>query len=96
MIIQNEFNRIKIKIFLFFIITYIFIFFFWFYLGCFCAVYKNTQIHLLLDVTSSFTLSFIAPVFIYLLPGLFRIPALRNKKGKRDLLFKISKILQLL
>ena len=35
-----------------FIIFYVFIFFFlilfWFYLSCFCLVYKNTQIHLIL------------------------------------------------
>ena len=92
MIIQNEFNKIKIKIFLFFIITYIFIFFFWFYLGCFCAVYKNTQIHLLLSSFSSFAFSFITPFFIYLIPGVFRFNSLNNKN---PLLFKLSKFLQI-
>ena len=79
----------------FFIITYIFLAFIWIYLGCFCAVYKNTQIHLLLDVSSSFGLSFISPIFIYLLPGILRIPSLKSKSN-RSFCFKIGKLLQLL
>ena len=78
-IITKESNRIKCKAILFFIITFILSFVFWAYLGCFCAVYTNTQIHLITDVSSSFGLSFISPFFIYLLPGLFRIPSLRKK-----------------
>ena len=87
--------NIKFKISLFFIMTYILIVFIWIYLGCFCAVYKNTQIHLLLDVSSSFCLSFITPFFIYLIPGIFRMLSLR-KKVERPLMFKFSQLLQLL
>ncbi len=92
---KKELFKIKCKIISFFIITYIILILLWIYLGCFCAVYKNTQIHLLLDVSSSFALSFITPLFIYLLPGIFRIPSLRNG-GNRPLLFKFSQLLQLL
>ena len=92
---KKELIKIKCKIISFFIITYIILILLWIYLGCFCAVYKNTQIHLLLDVSSSFALSFITPLFIYLLPGIFRIPSLRNG-GNRPLLFKFSQLLQLL
>ena len=84
-------SKIKIKIIIFFIISYILLFFSWIYLGCFCAVYKNTQIHLLLDVLSSFCLSFITPFFVVLLPCILRIFALQDKKGKRVVLFKLSK-----
>ena len=87
-------KKIKIKIILFFIIDYVLIFFFWIYLGCFCYVYRNTQIHLLIDVTSSFALSFITPFFIFLLPSFFRILSLSDKNGKRNLLFKFSKFLE--
>ena len=87
--------RIRCKIVLFFIVTFILLGFFWIYLGCFCAVYKNTQIHLLLDVLSSFAISFISPFFIYILPCIFRIMSL--KKGiNRPLLYKLSKLLELL
>ena len=92
--IQKELFNIKCKIFLFFIFTYLIIFFSWFYLGCFCAVYKNTQIHLLKQVSSSFLISLITPFFIYLLPGIFRIKSLRDRT-KRPLLFKFSKLLQI-
>ena len=88
-------SHIRFKIALFFIITYILLFLLWIYLGCFCAVYRNTQIHLLLEVSSSFGISFIAPFFIYLLPGLFRIPSLKSKNN-RPLMYKFSKLLQLL
>ena len=90
---NNVLFNIRCKFMLFIIITFIFLFFFWIYLGCFCAVYKNTQIHLLLDVSSSFGLSFITPFFKYLLPGIFRIASLKEKTN-RSYLFKFSKLLQ--
>ena len=37
------------KYILFFLISFPFIFFCWYYLGCFCAVYNNTQIYLIKD-----------------------------------------------
>ena len=83
-------KKIKTKIILFFIIDYILIFFFWIYLGCFCYVYNKTQIHLLIDVASSFALSFISPLFIILISCSFRIISLQNKEGKRPVLFKLS------
>ena len=86
--------NIKLKVVLFFIIDYILIFFFWIYLGCFCAVYKNTQIHLLLDVTSSFIISFLTPFISNLLPCFLRILSLKDKKGKKYILFKFSNIIQ--
>ena len=86
---------IKLKVVLFFTITYALLFFIWIYLGCFCVVYSNTQIHLLKDVSSSFAFSFITPVFINLLPGLFRFPSLHDRNGKKIYLFKFSKILQI-
>ena len=96
---KNDYSKvlltIRIKIAMFFIITFLLLFFLWVYLGCFCAVYKNTQIHLLMDVASSFGISFISPFFIYLLPGMFRIPALK-KNTKRPMMYKFSRLLQLL
>ena len=91
---KKEFNKIKLKVLLFFGINVILIFLSWIYLGCFCAVYKNTQMHLLLDVSSSFAISFVSPFFIYLIPGIIRIPSLKN--NKRSCLFKLSTLLQML
>ena len=60
----------------------------------FGVIYKNTQINLLKETLISFGLSSIYPFGIYLLPGIFRIPALSNKKNKKECLYKFSKILQ--
>ena len=84
---------LKIKLVLFFIFNYIIISCYWIYLGCFCAVYTNTQLHLVKEVTSSFCISFITPFFINLLPGIFRLYAL-DKKAKKVYIYKFSKILQ--
>ena len=62
----------------------------------FGAIYKNTQVHLLKDTLISFGLSLIYPFGIYLLPGIFRIPALSNRKNKRECLYNFSKLLQML
>ena len=93
-VIQKQLKIIKIKIIIFFIITYILLFSFWIYLGCFCAVYKNTQVHLFFSVISSFALSFITPFLTCLIPGVFRIVSLKNQNIDRSLLYKFSKILQ--
>ena len=43
----------------------------------------------------SYGLSMIYPFLIYLIPGIFRIPALRAKNKNKETLYKFSKILQL-
>ncbi len=91
---QNLNKKLKIKFGFYFIISTIFICFFWYYLGSFCAIYQNTQIHLITDTLISYGLGFIYPFGIYLLPGIFRIPALSNKKNKRKCLYNFSKVLQ--
>jgi hypothetical protein len=87
---------IKMKSIIYFISTFVLLLFFWYYLSCFCAIYKNTQLHLIKDSLISYAFSMVYPFAIFLLPGLFRIPALRNAKGDKETMFKISKILQLI
>ena len=62
----------------------------------FCAIYVNTQSHLIKDTLISFATSLISPFGIYLIPGIFRIPSLSNKKHKRNYLYGISKIIQMI
>ena len=45
---QGIINKLIIKFILFFVLIYILLILFWYYLVCFCAVYTNTQIHLLI------------------------------------------------
>ena len=87
-------NRLKVKFVLFFIISFILLVFFWFYLACFCAVYKNTQIHLIKDTLISFGTSMLYPFGIYFLPGIFRIISLKGKN--RNFLYNFSKLLQMI
>ena len=89
-------KKFNIKIISFFIISTIILFFCWYYLAMFCAIYSNTQIHLLSDTLISFGISLIYPFGIYLLPGFFRIPSLSNSKNKRNYLYNISKIIQMI
>ena len=87
-------NKIKIKFVLYFIISTIFLLCFWYYLSMFCAIYVNTQIHLIKDTILSFLLSLIEPFGIYLIPGLVRIPSLSKPNFK--LLYKFSIIFQVI
>ena len=85
-------TKLNIKFILYFIISFIFLLFFWYYLSIFCAIYRNTQYHLIKDTLISFVLSLIYPFGIYLLPGIFRIQALSNHKNNNIYLFKFSQI----
>ena len=55
---------------------------------------KIQKNNLAIEVSSSFCLSFITPLFIYLLPGMLRIPSLKD--GNKPLIYKISQLLQML
>ena len=91
--VVNLHKKIKIKILLYFIISSILLLFFWYYIGVFCAVYKNTQIHLITDTIISFLLSICYPFAINLIPGLLRIPSLAKQENK--VMYNISKIIQI-
>ena len=92
---KSESNTLKYKFLLFFIIIFILLCIFWYYVGCFCAVYKNTQIHLLTDTLISFSTSLLYPLILYFLPGIFRIPSLKNIDKNKECNYKVSKIIQL-
>ena len=87
---------LDIKFILYFILSTILLLFLWYYLSMFCAIYKKTQYHLIKDTLISFGFSLLYPFGIYLLPGIFRIPSLSDPKNKRNYLYSISKLFQLL
>ena len=76
--VASVMKKLNIKFICFFLINIIFLVFFWYYLSCFCIIYINTQIYLFEVSLISFSISLIIPFFIYLLPGIFRIPSLRQ------------------
>jgi magnesium-transporting ATPase (P-type) len=85
---------LTIKFLLFFIISILFLILFWYYLSSFCAVYKNTQYILIKDTLISYCLSLFYPFGFNLLPGMFRIPSLKN--NNEECIYKFSKIIQII
>ena len=81
---------LKIKFILFFVLTFIFLVFFWYYITCFCGIYINTQMHLFKDSFFSIITSLFIPFALCLIPGIFRISALKVKKPKRRCMYKFS------
>ena len=94
--ISEVIKCLKIKFFFFFLLDFIFLILFWYYLSSFCAVYKNTQSHLIKDTLISFGLSLLYPFVFNLIPGIFRIKALNSKNNDKECIYKISKIIQIL
>ena len=92
---ENEvLNLIKIKFIIFFLFSFVFLGAFWYYITCFCGVYINNKIHLIKDSFISFCLSLVYPFGIYLIPGLFRIHALKAKD--KECMYKLSNFLEIL
>ena len=95
--LEQKYNKlikiITIKFIFFYILSFSLLFLYWYYVTCFCGIYRNTQIHLLKDSLFSFITSLITPFGIYLIPGAFRIWALKRKS---KILYGLSKILQML
>ena len=74
-----------------FIISFIFLVLFRMLLCCF----KNTQLYIFHDTFIGFISSLIYPFALYLLPGIFRIPALRsNHINNQKCLYLVSKVIQ--
>ena len=89
-------DKLDIKFIIYFIISFVFLLIFGYYLSMFCAIYRNTQYHLIKDTLISFGLSLIYPFGVYLIPGIFRIPSLGNSKNKRKYLYNLSLLFQML
>jgi len=87
---------LAIKYIIFFILSYLLLIFFWYFIACFCGAYVNSQIILIKDTLISFCLSMIYPFGLNLIPGFFRIYALRASKKDMKFIYKISLIIALI
>ena len=87
-------KALVIKYIIFFSIGIILVLFEGYCLSSFGAVYRNTQIYLIINTLISIAFSLIYPFIINLLPGLFRINALKDTRKK--CMYDFSKIIQLL
>ena len=88
------FTKLKIKFTAFFTLTLIILMVFWAFITCFCGVYKNNQSHLIKDSLVGFIISLIYPFAIYLIPGIFRISALKTIKKDKKCMYKFSQLFQ--
>ena len=87
---------LKIKFIIFYILGLFLILFFWYFITLFCYVYSNTQIILIKDIFISFFISLLYPFGLSLVPGLFRIPALNDKKKDKEYMYKIGLFISLI
>ena len=87
---------LKIKLTIFFILSNLFLIIFLYFISCFCAAFQNTQIILIKETLISFSVSLLYPFGLYLLPGMFRIPALRAKNKNKKCLYKLGGIISLI
>ena len=93
--IVELYNNLIMKFNIYFGITLSLLCFCWYYTSTFCAVYKNTQISLISNTLSSFSLSLIYPFGLTFLPGIFRFPALKSNENK-ECLYEFGNILALI
>ena len=93
---QDSAKCLYIKFLIFFILCFCLMIFFWYFITCFCAVYSNTQIILIKNVLLSYGISMIYPIIINLIPGFFRISALKAKNKDKEFIYKISSFVALI
>ena len=87
-------RALKIKFSLFFVFSFILLLFCWYYITCFCGIYINTQLHLIKDTIISLVTSLFIPFGMCLIPGIFRVPALRAGKHNNKCIYKFSAFLE--
>ena len=85
---------LKCKFVSFFIFSLIVLVFLWYYITCFCGIYINSQFHLIKDSMISLITSLLIPFVLYIIPGIFRISALRAEKPTRKFLYNFSSFLE--
>ena len=89
-------NCLMIKYILFFIISFVFLLVFWYYLSSFCAVYKNTQIYLVINTSLSYIINILYICIFNIFPTIFRKISLKENNPTNIIFYKVSKIMQLI
>ena len=87
---QKAKKWIKIKFIIFFVVTIVIMLFFCYFITCFCGIFTNTQVHWIIDSCITFGFCMVYPFILNLLPGAFRIPALRAKNKNESFIYEIS------
>ena len=91
---KKTLKNMNIKFIIFFVLNLVILILFWFYLTCWNAIYQNTKVYLIKNTFISFGISLVYPFLINIFPVILRMNALKN--NKKQYLYKVSKIVQLL
>ena len=89
-------KKIFKKYVIFAVVNVCFFIFSWVYLSCFCAVYNNAQIYLIINTIISFTGALLYPFIFCSIPTVLRFFSLRDLSKNREIFYKISRIIQML
>ena len=89
------YRNLIFKFNLYFLISLFILIICWYYVSTFCAVYKNTQLLLIENTLFCFGLTLIYPFLLNLLPGIFRIPALKATQQDKECFYKFGIVLAL-
>ena len=92
--VENVKKRLILKYICFFIFGTLFLLFLWYYLSSFGAVYKNTQVFLIINTIISFGFSLLFPFLISIIPGFLRFKSFSS--NNKEYMYKISKIIQII
>ena len=89
-------RELKIKYVIFFLFSLILLVGFWIFISSFGAVFQNSQIILIINTLISFSISFIYPFFIIIIPCFFRFCSLSERKNNLACVYNFSQFLELL
>ena len=88
-------KKIKIKTYILFGVSIALILFFWYYVSAFCAVFKNSQVHYLINVVGAFIVCNIWPFVTSLIAPFFRTSSLKSENNS-PCMYKFSQIISYL
>ena len=93
---KNRLKYMKIKFCIFFVLNFILLGLFWYYVTSFNAIYENTQLYLIKNTLISFGFSLFYPFVINIIPMMFRMFAIHSPNKNKDVLYKVSRIIQVI
>ena len=95
---KNKVSKVErciiIRNIIYFIMSILILTFFWYYLSGFCAVYQNSQFHVIKNTLISFIFGLIYPLIINLFPCIIRKISLNS--NNKECMYKIGIIIHFL
>ena len=89
-------RNLTLKYIIFFLLGIAFHLIFWFSLSSFSNMYRNTQVFVLENALIAFGISCIYPIIFNILPSIFRVCSLSGDEKNHNIIYSISKFLQMI